>query len=49
MPSMPGAEVLALAAQEQRILGSHDEGTIPRHFHEFGEAGKQSSGVFLIP
>jgi hypothetical protein len=22
---------------------------MPRHFHEFGEAGNHSSGVFLIP
>jgi hypothetical protein len=46
---MPDTEVLALAAREQWILVSHDAGTMPRHFREFGEAGKQSIGVFLIP
>lgn len=42
-------EVLALAAGQQRILVSHDAGTMPRHFREFGAAGNHSSGVFLIP
>jgi hypothetical protein len=27
---------------------SHDAGTMPSHFHAFQNAGKQSSGVFLI-
>lgn len=42
-------EVLALAARQQRILVSHDAGTMPRHFREFREAGNHTSGVFLIP
>lgn len=42
-------EVLALAAQRQRVLVSHDVGTMPTHFRAFRNAGKHSSGVFLIP
>ena len=41
--------VLALAAQQQRVLVSHDVGTMPAHFRTFRDAGNQSSGVFLIP
>ena len=42
-------EVLALAAERQRVLVSHDIGTMPGHFRAYRSAGKQSSGVFLIP
>jgi hypothetical protein len=42
-------EVLALASDRQRVLVSHDVGTMPAHFRAFRRAGKQSSGVFLIP
>ena len=42
-------EVLALEAERQRVLVSHDTGTMPAHFRAFQNAGKQSSGVFLIP
>src|SRR5271166_4377304 len=43
------SEVLALAAERQRVLVSHDVGTMPAHFRAFRNAGKHSSGVFLIP
>jgi len=46
---MNDPEVLALAADRQRVLVSHDVGTLPAHFHAFRSAGKRSSGVFLIP
>ena len=46
---MNDSEVLALAAERQRVLVSQDVGTMPAHFRAFGSAGKQSSGVFLIP
>jgi len=46
---MSDPEVLALAAERQRVLVSHDVGTMPVHFHAFRRAGKRSSGVFLIP
>jgi len=46
---MGDPEVLALAAENQRLLVSHDVGTMPAHFRVFRNAGKQSPGVFLIP
>jgi len=46
---MSDPEVLELAAQQQRVLVSHDVGTMPSHFSAFKKSGKQSSGVFLIP
>jgi hypothetical protein len=46
---MGDPEVLALAAERQRVLVSHDVGTIPAHLHAFWNAGKHNSGVFLIP
>jgi hypothetical protein len=42
-------EVLALAVERQRVLVSHDVGTMPFHFRAFTTAGKYSAGVFLIP
>lgn len=42
-------EVLALAARQQRVLVSHDVGTMPAHFREFTKAGMHSAGVFLVP
>jgi predicted nuclease of predicted toxin-antitoxin system len=47
--AMNDPEVLALAAERQRILVSHDIGTMPAHFHIFRSARKHSPGVFLIP
>jgi hypothetical protein len=41
--------VLALAAQQQRVLVSHDVGTMPAHFRAFRDGGNVSGGVFLIP
>jgi uncharacterized protein DUF5615 len=46
---MNDREVLALAAERQRVLVSHDLGTMPAHFRAFGNAGNHSFGVFLIP
>jgi hypothetical protein len=43
------AEVLARAAVENRVLISHDVGTMPAHFRAFRDAGRDSSGLFLIP
>jgi hypothetical protein len=45
---MNDPEVLALAAERQRVLVSHDVGTMPAHFRAFRSAGRQNSGVFLI-
>ena len=46
---MSDIKVLALAAEQRRVLVSHDVGTMPPHFSAFRKSGKQSSGVFLIP
>ena len=46
---MTDPEVLALAAEQQRVVVSHDVGTMPAHFRVFRTAGKRSAGVFLIP
>ena len=47
LDGMPDSGVLAVAAQERRILVSHDFGTMPYHFHTF-VATQYSPGVFLI-
>ena len=44
---MKDPEVLALAAGQERVLVSHDVGTMPAHFRAFRNAGKRSAGVFL--
>lgn len=41
------AEVLAIAAQQQRILISHDRKTMPSEFAEF-ITNNQSSGVIIV-
>jgi hypothetical protein len=46
---MNDPEVLALAAAQQRVLVSHDAGTMPAHYREFRNAGNRSTGVFLVP
>jgi len=46
---MKDPEVLALAAGQQRVLVSHDVGTMPAHFRTFVTAEKRSAGVFLVP
>jgi hypothetical protein len=45
---MKDPEVLALAAAQQRVLVSHDVGSMPGHFRVFRDAGQHSAGVFLI-
>lgn len=46
---MDDPEVLTLATRQQRVLVSHDVGTMPAHFRAFRNARRQGSGVFLIP
>lgn len=41
-------EVLALAAASQRVLVSHDVGTMPAHFRAYRQAGRTSAGVLLV-
>ena len=45
---MTDPKVLAVAAEQRRVLVSHDAGTMPTHFRAFTTAGKRSSGVFLV-
>jgi hypothetical protein len=40
--------VLALAAESQRVLVSHDISTMPPHFRALRKAGRDISGVFSI-
>ena len=40
--------MLALAAEQDRILVSHDFQTMPRHFGEFLGTRGSSPGVFLV-
>jgi hypothetical protein len=40
-------EVLALAADQGRILVSHDFQTMPKHFRQFTQ-GRRSPGVLLV-
>jgi hypothetical protein len=47
--SMRDSEVLAAAAGQNRVLVSHDVGTMPAHFRTFVTAGERSAGVFLVP
>jgi hypothetical protein len=42
-------DVLALAADQDRILVSHDFQTMPRHFADFVRAYGSSPGVILVP
>src|SRR5262245_10540663 len=44
---VPDPEVLALAAQENRILVTHDRRTMPRHFADF-ILHHSSPGVLII-
>ncbi|MDP2935848.1 MAG: DUF5615 family PIN-like protein [Dehalococcoidia bacterium] len=41
-------EVLAIAAREGRVLVTHDQKTMPRHFAEF-IATEPSTGLLVIP
>jgi hypothetical protein len=45
---VPDPDVLALAAEQDRILVTHDRQTMPLHFGEFLTAGRSSPGVFLV-
>jgi hypothetical protein len=40
--------VIAFAAEENRILVSHDKRTLPGHFADYLAAGHHSPGVLLI-
>lgn len=48
LEGVPDSEVLRIAADQDRILISHDFRTMPHHFGAFLEAGNSSPGVFLV-
>ena len=48
LTGVPDPLVLALAAEHDRVLVSHDFKTMPRHFGEFLEARGSCPGVFLV-
>lgn len=47
MEGVKDADVLAIAAQQKRILVSHDRKTMPLEFAEF-ITNNQSSGVIIV-
>jgi hypothetical protein len=46
---MQDPDVLAVAAEDGRIVVSHDVSTMPGHFRRFLSDGRSSPGLFLIP
>ena len=41
-------DVLAVAARDGRVLVTHDQASMPRHFAEFARS-QQSPGVIVVP
>jgi hypothetical protein len=48
LQGVPDPDVLALAAEQNRILVTHDRQTMPYHFGEFLVTRGSSPGVFLV-
>jgi predicted nuclease of predicted toxin-antitoxin system len=48
LQGVPDPEVLAFAAEQNRILVTRDLQTMPRHFGEFPMRRQSSPGVFLV-
>jgi hypothetical protein len=44
---LPDHEVLALAAVSGRVVVSHDVGTMPAHFRDFRNTGRESAGLLI--
>lgn len=42
-------ELLELAAEQNRVLITHDRKTMPQHVRTRLEAGKSTAGVFILP
>src|ERR1022692_4046840 len=49
LDGVPDPKVLALAAEQDRILVSHDFQTMPQHFGDFLQAHGASPGVIVVP
>ena len=48
LEGVPDPEVLRIAAEQDRILVSHDFKTMPNHFGQFLQASGSGPGVFLV-
>jgi predicted nuclease of predicted toxin-antitoxin system len=48
LEGIPDPEVLAIAAEHNRTLVTHDRQTMPRHFGEFLMRRGSSPGVFVV-
>jgi hypothetical protein len=48
LEGVPDSDVLAIAAEQDRILVTHDRQTMPQHFGEFVMSGRSSPGIFLV-
>jgi hypothetical protein len=48
LASLPDAQVLALAAEEERIVLTHDVGDFARIAREWAEAGHEHAGLILV-
>jgi hypothetical protein len=49
LEGVPDPDVLRMAAEQKRVLVTHDFKTMPRHFAEFIQAHSSSPGVILVP
>jgi hypothetical protein len=49
LAGVPDPVVLVLAAEQDRILVSHDFQTMPQHFGDFLQAHGSSPGLILVP
>ena len=49
LDGVPDYEVLRRAAEQGRILVSHDENSMPGHFADFLATGNRSPGVLMAP
>jgi hypothetical protein len=48
LPNIDDPRVLAIAASQGRVLVTHDQRTMPRHFGDF-IVNNRSPGVFVVP
>jgi hypothetical protein len=48
LPGLPDPEVLVRSAGDDRILVTHDQTTMPRHFGEFVRS-RPSPGLIVVP
>lgn len=49
LEGLPDPDVLTRAADEDRILVTHDLKTMPHHLGRFLQTGRSSPGVLLVP